>query len=117
MWDNLWQRDEATSGLLTDAAHKYFDKGYLIITSSHHQRADRWLPVLMTYSTRQSDKAYEFHFRKIFEMIADKFNPVVERADFNLMCPSTMDFSRAQSNAFVAAYSDVVWRRMGMGSQ
>ena len=63
--------DGPLNGLLSDAAHKYWESpdGKLIVTSIFNKLMLKWVPVLFTYSDGTTADHYEYHFLILIKSI------------------------------------------------
>ena len=79
------------NGLLSDAAHKYweFPDGKLIVTSIFNALMLKWVPVLFTYSDGTMADHYEYHFLNLIKSIVkDAMEQNIDIADdtFAMVC-------------------------------
>lgn len=114
-----WQRDlflrgDATAhesdragcaGILTDVTYKVFDNFYLCTSSIFSYVLGRWVPVLWSVLLQQKEADFADHFFHLFSLLQQNG---VASSDIERLMSGTVDFSRAQRNGFIAAYTR--WR-------
>ncbi|KAF9060861.1 hypothetical protein BDP27DRAFT_1429567 [Rhodocollybia butyracea] len=97
--------DEPVNGLVSDAAHKYWESpdGKLIVTSIFSPLILKWVPVLFTYSDGTTADHYEYHFLFLIRSIvqgAMHRGVNIEEALFAMV----VDFSIPQRQGFKQSY-------------
>ncbi|KAF9071317.1 hypothetical protein BDP27DRAFT_1419113 [Rhodocollybia butyracea] len=96
---------EPLGGLLTDAAHKYWEdpNGRLIVTSIYSPLIQKWIPVLFSYANGSTAPHYEYHFLILIESIAEvAADRGISFKDEHLL--GVVDFSDPQRIGFEGAY-------------
>ncbi|KAF9062287.1 hypothetical protein BDP27DRAFT_1428067 [Rhodocollybia butyracea] len=96
---------EPLGGLLTDAAHKYWDdpNGRLIVTSIYSPLIQKWVPVLFSYANGSTAAHYEYHFLILIESIAEvAAERGISISDEHLV--GVVDFSDPERIGFQDAY-------------
>jgi hypothetical protein len=68
MQEGLFSSNSPTSGIVTDAAHKFWkERNALLITSSAYSEfMESWVPIACSYSNGASAGHYEVHFQTLF---------------------------------------------------
>jgi len=97
-------------GCVTDAAHKFFQNGKLLITCCYFEVIHRWEPIFISWVGRQTARTYQQHFFKLFQSIANGLkdingNKSLQRL-FQQVIGTVLDFSDAQRKGFQAAYAE-----------
>ena len=96
-------------GCVTDAAHKYFTNGKLLITCCYFEILHRWQPIFLSWIGRQTAKTYEHHFFKLFQSIGSSLKVNDEASVlstvFQQIVGTVVDFSEAQRVGFQVAYA------------
>jgi hypothetical protein len=59
-------------GCITDAAHKFFTNGKLLVTCCYFEILKRWQSILLSWIGRENTETYEHHFFKLFIIIAEQ---------------------------------------------
>ncbi|KAF5371934.1 hypothetical protein D9757_011489 [Collybiopsis confluens] len=94
-------------GLVSDGAHGFWNESslVLIVTSIFCEELQFWVPGLFTYSDGTSSEHYRYHFKGVFESIAE----VAESKDKKVqdsMFEMVVDFSDPQRIGFELAFID-----------
>ncbi|KAF5365157.1 hypothetical protein D9757_011758 [Collybiopsis confluens] len=68
---DMTQVDEPLHGILSDAAHKYWEdpNGRLIVSSIFSPLINKWIPILFTYANGATTAHYEYHFLVLIQGI------------------------------------------------
>jgi hypothetical protein len=94
---------------ITDAAHKFFTNGKLLVTCCYFEILKRWQPILLSWIGRDTTKTCEYHFFNLFIIIAEQLKVQDERSSlltlFQKAVASVVDYSDAQCSGFQAAYA------------
>ncbi|KAF5368795.1 hypothetical protein D9757_012291 [Collybiopsis confluens] len=111
-----WIRDRIISetvtagplnGMVSDGAHGYWNHSslVLIITSTFSKKLQIWVPNLFTYSDGTSSEHYRYHFKGVFQSIAE----LAELKGVKLvdeMFEMVVDFSDPQREGYEKAFID-----------
>ena len=96
-------------GCVTDAAHKFFTNGKLLVTCCYFEVLHRWQPIFLSWIGRQTAKTYEHHFFRLFQSIGNELKVNDETIAlwtvFQQIVGTVVDFSDAQRIGFQAAYA------------
>jgi hypothetical protein len=87
-------------GLLSDATYRFFENGYLLITSMYCEELGRWIPVLLSCMQGLSETNYKTHFTTLFKQFQADLITEDER---NTLCQQVVDYSAAQRKGFISA--------------
>ncbi|KAJ7725505.1 hypothetical protein B0H14DRAFT_2410571, partial [Mycena olivaceomarginata] len=106
--------DDAVNGIVSDAAHGFWQErnGILIISSTFEpDRLKCWVPGVMSYSNGGTADHYRIHFVHLFmRMARECVSREIEVTDGLFANVSThflvVDFSGAQRNGFILAFVD-----------
>lgn len=61
------------NGFVSDAAHKYFDSGaLLLITSVYCPELQTWVPILVSYSSKNTTECHRKHFKVLFQSLREQ---------------------------------------------
>jgi hypothetical protein len=90
-------------GLVSDVTYWFFENGYLLSTSMYCEETTRWIPILLTWIHGLSESYYQLHFAVLFCQFSQL--PQNER---NILVRNVVDFSLAQTNGFISAYTKVL---------
>ena len=97
-------------GCVTDAAHKFFQNGKLLVTCCYFEVMHRWEPIFLSWVGRQTAKTYQQHFFKLFESIGNGLRDINGNKSlwrlFQQIIGMVVDFSDAQRAGFQAAYAE-----------
>ncbi|KAH6880960.1 hypothetical protein BKA70DRAFT_1411486 [Coprinopsis sp. MPI-PUGE-AT-0042] len=99
--------EDAVSGTLSDAAHGWWrDRHRLLVVSSvFSPAADRWVPVLFSYTNGATSAHYKEHFLVLMKAIANRAKEEGVELDDKLFA-SVMDFSEAEHQGFIDAFRE-----------
>ena len=96
-------------GCVTDAAHKFFTNGKLLVTCCYFEVLHRWQPIFLSWIGRQTAKTYEHHFFRLFQSIRNGLEVNDETSllltVFQQIVGTVVDFSEAQRIEFQAVYA------------
>ncbi|KIK51992.1 hypothetical protein GYMLUDRAFT_251579 [Collybiopsis luxurians FD-317 M1] len=101
--------DDPLQGILSDAAHKYWEDpdGCLIVSSTFSPLIQKWVPILFTYANGATAAHYEYHFLILIQGVV---KTALERniSITDELFAGVVDFSDPQhiefSNAFVGYF-------------
>ncbi|THU97223.1 hypothetical protein K435DRAFT_663121, partial [Dendrothele bispora CBS 962.96] len=105
--DSVASETNPVSGLLSDAAHKYFNdpNAHLIATTTFSPPLQKWVPNLFSYADGATAKHYELHFITLIEGIMELARKKeIPLTDNLLLMVRVVDFSPAQRNGFTDAF-------------
>ncbi|KAI7933818.1 hypothetical protein MJO29_016656 [Puccinia striiformis f. sp. tritici] len=97
-------REHYQGGLLSNVTYRYFENGYLLLTSMFCEQLQQWIPVQLTWIQGLSKEYYQVHFTVPLKQF---FAPGITVAEREGLCRQVVDFCKAQANGFKAAYKDV----------
>lgn len=66
-------KDSDNNAILTDAAHKFFKRGWLIISSIFDYDLQRHVPVQLTWTAALAEDDYVFHFGDMLERLGQRW--------------------------------------------
>lgn len=96
-------------GMITDAAHKFFQTGKLLQTCCYYEELHRWQPILISWTGKQNTETYASHFFTLFTSIAGQLQIGnveldIQLSTFQSIIATVVDFSDAQRTGFQLAY-------------
>lgn len=78
------------NGFVSDAAHKFFENGaLLIVTSAYSSPLQKWVPVLVSYSSNNTKECHKMHFKILFDGLRqemEKCGRQLEPHHINMVC-------------------------------
>ncbi|KIK58866.1 hypothetical protein GYMLUDRAFT_245649 [Collybiopsis luxurians FD-317 M1] len=97
--------EDPLHGILSDAAHKYWEdpNGCLTVSSTFSPLLVQWVPVLFTYANGATTDHYQYHFLILIQRVAQT---AIEQglAINDDIFAGVVDFSDPQWNGFVNAF-------------
>ncbi|KAF5379616.1 hypothetical protein D9757_009228 [Collybiopsis confluens] len=102
---DMTQVDEPLHGILSDAAHKYWEdpNGRLIVSSIFSPLINKWIPILFTYANGATTAHYEYHFLVLIQGIVRTALECSIAITDDLFV-GVVDFSDPQRIGFVEAF-------------
>ncbi|KZP22592.1 hypothetical protein FIBSPDRAFT_663248, partial [Athelia psychrophila] len=99
--------DQAVNGIVTDAAHGYWQdpKALLLISSVYGFALNCWVPGLVSYTNGASENHYRLHFLALFLSIHEECQRRETVAGDSYLA-NVVDFSEAQRAGFITAFVD-----------
>jgi hypothetical protein len=89
-------------GLVSNVTYWFFENGYLLSTSMYCEETTRWIPILLTWIRGLRESYHQLHFSVLFRQFSQL--PQNKR---NILVHDVVDFSLAQTNGFISAYTKV----------
>ncbi|KIK62220.1 hypothetical protein GYMLUDRAFT_242903 [Collybiopsis luxurians FD-317 M1] len=97
--------EDPLHGILSDAAHKYWEdpNGHLIVSSIFSPLLVKWVPVLFTYANGATIDHYQYHFLILIQRVAQTAIEWGLAINDDIFA-GVVDFSDPQWNGFVNGF-------------
>jgi hypothetical protein len=105
-------------GAVSDVTYSFFKNGYLMTTAVFCNLLCRWVPVLCPWIHGLGSDHYHFHAH-FTALLQQNSKFVMQQTDiqavekkialFRRLCGTVMDFSQAQREGFIEAFSEVAY--------